>query len=523
MTARTEWRRADLIFVAGLAAICGLTIAVGIAPLRVFEHDTFFALDGAFRVLRGQVPHRDFSSAWGPVLFLMDAAGLALSGLRPAGIGYANALWGALIAVWAYWIGRSRFTPGRACIAGIYTLLLIVGPYALGYSPLSFSHAMAYNRYGFALLGIILLECSDCRDRAGAFSSGVAWALLVFLKVSYAVMAVPFLLIAWIYSDSRKQRLIWLGAGAGLVTLLLLSYLRFSVGAMWQDWISAASGRSRTWNWGGTLNAASGAEGIPLVLMAGIVCVNSPRAIRVRLAVMALATLVVSLILLSTNHQAESLPLTGLAALVLANEGIARGRQTVQLPADLLRKLWVMMLTVICVAPLALENTAALVAAGIEERRLAATSTDQLRSERGASMDFEPVESSMTSETGGPAYVDALNDGLDLLRRRTRPDTGALAMDMFDPFNYLLDRRPPRGGIAAAAYNYVFSDEAHPPAGQFFGDARYILVRKYSAAAQDYEIEEYHLRGLDRVYGPDLRKRFRLVEETTHWSLWERQ
>lgn len=523
MIARRAWHRADLFFVAGLAAICGLTVAVGMAPLRVFEHDTFFALDGAFRVLRGQIPHRDFSSAWGPVLFLLDAAGLALSGLRPAGIGYANALWGALIGVWAYWIARSRFISGHACVAGIYTVLLIVGPYALGYSPLSFSHAMAYNRYGFALLGIILLESSDCHDRAGAFSSGVAWALLIFLKISYAVMAVPFLLISWTYSESRKQRLIWLSAGAGVVTLLLLSYLRFDFMAIWQDWISAASGRSRTWSWGGTLNAASIAEALPLVLMAGIVCANASWAIRLRQAAIALATLVVSLVLLSTNHQAESLPLTGFAALILAKEGMARGSQASQPGEDPLRKLVLLVMMALCVAPLALENATALVFAGIEERRMAVAASDRLRSERGAGMEFEPVESSLTSETGGPPYVGALNDGLDLLRRHTESGIGALAMDMFDPFNYLLDRQPPRGGIEAAAYNYVFSDEVHPSAGQFFGDARYIMVRKYSAAAQDHAIEEYHLGGLERVYGPDLRKRFRLVAETAHWSLWERQ
>ena len=114
MTTRPALRLMDLFFFCGLIAICVLTIAIGMAPLRLFEHDTFFALDGAFRVVRGQVPHRDFSSAWGPVFFLMDAAGLAMSGLRPAGIGYANALWGALIAIWAYGIARSRLTPASS-------------------------------------------------------------------------------------------------------------------------------------------------------------------------------------------------------------------------------------------------------------------------------------------------------------------------------------------------------------------------------------------------------------------------
>ena len=523
MTAPPSLRRTDFFFFGGLAAICLLTIAVGMAPLRLFEHDTFFALDGAFRVFRGQVPHRDFSTAWGPVLFLMDAAGLALSGLRPAGIGYANALWGGLIAIWAYGIARSRLTAGLACCAGIFTLLLAVAPFALGYNPLSFSHAMAYNRYGFALLGVILLESSDGRAWPGAFSSGVAWALLGFLKISYAIMALPFLMIASIWSPVSKQRLIWLGIGASAAALPLVAYLRFDLSEMLHDLACAASGRSHSWNPGAALNAVSVAEAFPLVLLAGVVCVNAPREKRLGPAAMTLATLVVSAILLSTNHQAESLPLTGFAALVLANEGLARPHKAAVSASDLPRKFVIAVLAGLCVAPLALENTTALVAAEIDEHRQPPATTDRLVSGRGALMDFEPIASSVTSETGGPAYVDALNEGLDLLRRETQPGAGVLAMDMFDPFNYLLDRRPPRGGMIAAAYNYVFSDTAHPPADKFFGDARYVLVRRYSATAQDYEIESYHLRGLERIYGPALQSRFRLVDETRHWSLWEKR
>jgi hypothetical protein len=152
-----------------------------------------------------------------------------------------------------------------------------------------------------------------------------------------------------------------------------------------------------------------------------------------------------------------------------------------------------------------------------------ATEASRVACARGARMYFGPVASSMTSETGGPAYVDVLNDGLNLIRRRASPDAGVLAMDMFNPFNYLLDRRPPRGGMVTAAYNYVFSDAVHPSNQRFFGDAGYAMVRKYSPSVEDYAIESYYLRGLDRVYGPALRERFRLVEETAHWQLWERR
>ncbi|MGP8246330.1 MAG: hypothetical protein ACLQVN_17650 [Bryobacteraceae bacterium] len=515
MTARAGLTRADVVFLGGLAAICGLAVAVGLAPLRVFEHDTFFALDGAYRVLRGQVPHRDFSSAWGPLTFLMDAAGLKLSGMRPAGLGYANAAWGAVVAIWAYGIARPRLSSGLACAAGIYTLLLTVAPFALGYSPLAFSHAMAYNRYGFALLGIMLMEASEPGGVPGAFSSGAAWALLAFLKISYAVMAVPVLLLGWAFREAPARRFWWLCGGAGVVTLLALGYLRFDLADMLRDLAAAASGRSRSWRPGEMLNPASVAEAIPLVLLAAVCGWKSRRAPGLRVAAIAAVTLAVSGVLLSTNHQAESLPLAGYAAMVLASGALARWAMP--------RKIGVLLLMGLSVVPLALENGAALAGAAMEESRLRGAAADRLACARGRAMDFEPVASSMTSETGGPAYVDALNDGLDLIRRRAEPGAGVVAMDMFNPFDYLLDRRPPRGGIVAAAYNYAFSDAIHPSAGRFFGDARYAMVRKYSTAVEDYEIEAYHVRGLERIYGRALRERFRMVEETAHWELWERR
>lgn len=517
MNRRVGFHRADAVFVCGLAVTCALTMAVGLAPLRVFEHDTFFALDGAWRVVRGQVPHRDFSSAWGPLMFLMDAAGLKLSGMRPAGLGYANALWGGLVAVWAYGIARRRLNSGLACAAGIYSLLLTVAPFALGYSPLAFSHAMAYNRFGFALLGIILMESSEPGGPPGAFSTGAAWALLAFLKISYAAIAVPLLPIGWAFRQAPARRLRWLCAGAGVVALLVLCYLRFDLADMLRDLAAAASGRSRTWRPADMLNPASIAEGIPLALLAVVCGWKSPRAAGFRVALTAAATLAVSGILLSTNHQAESLPLTGFAALVLANGPLARWNRVEERPG----KLAVLLLMALSVVPLLLENATALVAAAREEGRPQGAAATRLACPRGASMTFETVASSMTSETGGPGYVEALNDGLDLIRRRTEPGSGVVALDMFNPFNYLLDRRPPRGGIVAAAYNYAFGDAVHPSNARFFGDARYAMVRKYSTAVQDYEIEAYHVRGLERIYGPALRESFRLVEETAHWELWE--
>src|ERR1035438_6771633 len=67
------------LFVAALCAVCGLTVFTGLAPVVMFGHDIFFFLDNSYRVLQGQIPHRDFQSAWGPLMYLIDAVGLKLS------------------------------------------------------------------------------------------------------------------------------------------------------------------------------------------------------------------------------------------------------------------------------------------------------------------------------------------------------------------------------------------------------------------------------------------------------------
>ncbi|HEY1219421.1 MAG TPA: hypothetical protein VGF03_10820 [Bryobacteraceae bacterium] len=522
----------DGVVIAAVVLACGLAAFIGMPVLRQFEHDVFFSLDNAYRISQGQIPHRDFASAFGPLFFLIEAAGLTISGMRPAGIGYANALFGALIAIWTYLAVRTRLAPVPAGALGVYAVLLITAPFSLGYNPLAFSYAMGYNRYGYALLGIILVECgvqalrTDAHERQGsgrAFSIGVAWALLAFLKISYAMVAVPFLIV-WLWCGAdRGRRSVALCGGFGVVAAILLCYLRFDFTDMFRDLAEAASARRLTWQPRSILSPAVVIESIPLLLLAAVLTAGTGEAPwrRVRLWLFVLLTVGVGGFLLSTNHQSMSLPLGGFAAVVLVDAAIARRDSGGG--ADRPRRLLALFLAALCFLPLAMMNAVSLAAASWERYRGPEAAAVRLNSERGASMIFGPVESSMTSETGGPAYVEVLNDGLELIRTRAEPGVGVMTIDVLNPFNYLLSRPSPRGGMATAVYHLTFSDAAHPSAERFFGDARYVLVRKYSQAVQDFPIEDYLIQGLLRTYQPALEQRFRLVEETGHWSLWRRK
>jgi hypothetical protein len=527
--------RSDVIFITALVLVCALAAFIGVpVPLRNYAHDTFFFLDNAYRIIQGQVPGRDFSSAWGPVIYLIEAAGLLLSGMRPAGMGYANALFGALIAVWAFFIARTRGSPVSACAAGIYTILLIAAPFPIGNQPLDFGYAMLYNRYGYALFGIVMMECAPHRrpGRAGgrqgcygAISTGIAVGLLAFLKISYAMVAMPLVGVLAICSgtdiDGLRRRILGLCIGLLAPTAIVMCYLRFDVTDMVRDLAMAAISRRQSLEPIRSVSIFDLAQCVVICVFVGSMYqfgsdTTDDRPERFRWAVFALLTIVAGYLLYISNQQMNTFPLNGYAAVVLTGASAGKAVKWRRFPRAYLREL----LLAFCFLPLCLESSVSL--AGAALIRPQKTDTNTLKSpERGAGLAFGIVAGPITSETAGADYVVALNDGLALLRRRSGPRDGVLTFDEFNPFNYLLDRPSPRGGFAATAYNYVFSDAAYPTAERFFGDAGYVMVRKYAKGGPD-NVESGDVAALMRLYGSALRSHFTVIEETGHWVLWHR-
>lgn len=524
----------DVVFIAVLLFVCGLSVWIGVAaPLRSFAHDVFFFLDNGYRVAQGQVPHRDFSSAWGPVMFLMEAAGLGLAGMTPAGLGIANGLFGGGIAVWTFLLARPRWSPPAASAIGIYAVLLMVAPFALSFNPLSYSYAMLYNRYGYALIGLILLECASVlaprpitsrQQIAGAASTGAALAMLLFLKVSFAIFAAPFIALSLLYAP-RRCRIAGLTCGFGIFALAMLSYLRFDLTDIFIDLRTAATARRQSlmlWRGLAPLDALQ----IILILLfvVPIRRAGTDRRTWIGWLLFALATGAVGYVVLVTNQQKDMFPLNGYFAIIVAAYWLLRFGRTPRWPGTS-PGFATGFLLVFCVLPVGAQNALSLLGAAAEHAgtslrpRVAWPNAPP----RAASLWFAP-RAGERLETAGTAYVDALRDGIDLLQRRSGPGDGVLTFDMFNPFNYLLNRPSPRGGFAAPAYDYIFSDAAYPPAARVLGDAPLLLVRRYDPQSQDAQAFNLPtVAALSALYGPDVRRDFDLVEETAHWQLWRRR
>jgi hypothetical protein len=312
-----------------------------------------------------------------------------------------------------------------------------------------------------------------------------------------------------------------------VVALGVLAYLRFDLADWLRDMAYAASGRATVWDPRAMLSSAVVRESIPLLLLAAVVnrgtgdgSSSAERWRRGRCWLFVLLTVGLGGFLLSTNLQEMSLPLDGVAAAVLLDSRLSRRGDAEPMQGP--HRLLAFILAAFCFLPLALMNAASLGAACWERYRGPAAAV-RLHSERGASIVFGPVWATKTSETGGADYVEALNDGLELIRKHTAARDGVMTIDEFNPFDYLLDRPTPEGGMAVAVYDYTFSATAHPSAARFFGDARWVLVRKYGRTFGDFHGEDSEIQSLLRTYRPEFEQRFQPVAETGHWVLWHRK
>jgi hypothetical protein len=75
---------------------------------------------------------------------------------------------------------------------------------------------MVYNRYGYALLGLVMLEAFQpaggskrtTEEWVGGISSGAATALALFLKASFSLVAFAFLAASFLFWRPARRRLL---------------------------------------------------------------------------------------------------------------------------------------------------------------------------------------------------------------------------------------------------------------------------------------------------------------------------
>jgi hypothetical protein len=533
-----EWaRRYGPLAAVGLVLFIGaVTASIGAIHARLYGHDIFFLLDNGWRALRGERVHVDYSSAWGPVTFLLVAAGLAVSGGSVATISYVNAFVASVAGLWAAWLAAGRSRTMTAVAFSCFVALLVAPPFALGDPPIATSHGMVYNRYGYALLTIVILECflpaaenrqTRRRGSVEPILTGCALGILLFLKVSYFLVALPFLGASFLFRTPGRRRALLCASGFLGTVLLFLAYLRFDVSAMWSDLFAAAAARSGSLGLRHrSMDLLTGGIGRAALLGAmtfwqqrssGLAAAGQSLWRGLCYPLAAVLVVVADTLLIITNAQLLSYPLTAAFAMVLllSIKPVPRSSPSASASES---GLFLVLTAVLLAVPMALVQVLGLGYAFIQSR----VNPDPPGILRFESPRLHPLilydvpPNDIDRYSNGREYVSSLNDGIRLLAAHTRPDEKIATLDMFNPFSYALGREPIRGGIAAAAYRYTLDDRHHPSPSRFFADAAVVMVPKYPASPPMF------YDGYRKIYQPALAKEFRLEAESSRWRLYRR-
>ena len=535
LTAHDMRRR--VLFVTGLLLISGGAAFIGAVPTRVYGHDIFFLLDNGWRVLNGQRPHVDYVSPWGPLTFLITGLGLLMSSHMVDGIGYASAVAALIIGLWSYVLGRDRLTDSIRILLSLFLAALVASPYPLGVSPFLTSHAMVYNRYGYALLALILLErlapprrSVGATEWVGGVSTGVALALMLFLKASYFLIGIGLIGISLLFYRLTRRHVMAFVLGFMVISFCMLLYLHFDLGAMFRDLRMAAGARTESLSARtivlNILHHASAILAVILLVFVASYSMNSGsgRWQGLRFLVLGVVLFAADICALSSNAQDSALPIIAVFAVLVINEIVMHQRTVPASEARATRGYCVATIAVgaLLFVPQFASDLVGLAYGGWEKARPPQTGAfvhftspnlKPLVLYAGGHFEWWRI----ISKSNGPNFTMYINDGVALLQQVSTANETILTMDMTNPFPYALGRRPPRGGIAAVAYNYTVSDKHHPSDAMYFGDADIVMVPKRPA-----QIDWFYV-GYYKIYEAGLKERFRVAAESDSWYLYKRK
>jgi hypothetical protein len=385
---------------------------------------------------------------------------------------------------------------------------------------------MKHNRYGYALTALVLLESFLPRDESsrkhefgGGLSTGLACALLMFLKISYGLVALTFAAISLPLRSSARVGLAGMAAGFTAFTLPMMVYLRFDLTALMREYRLLAAVH------GSTLNPYIAAmrlyidryEIAPVVLLVALVSLLPWIPVRRKLTLVAVVLMVVCAgdLLLLTNTQPFGLPLLGAAALLLLNEvtGPVPAGQAPALVTPLLA-----MGLLIAGIPMCVD--AAGVAMAIEDKALSRTPGYRFHEGALASIEFIDCAWPFSGpfcepNDNGQNFVRYTEEGIALVQANSHPDESVRGMGMSNPFSFALQRPPSHGGAVNLSATNI-SRTAMPPEKMLLGDVDLILQPKFPAS------ERNTLAAILDAYPELLGTEYRQVAESPNWILYRR-
>jgi hypothetical protein len=487
--------------------VCFIRAYVGLWGSRIYTQDAFSMLDGAWRVINGQRPHLDFYTGLGPVTYLITAAGVIIAKGNAAGLAYGQALFGCVAGLWAYLLCQRRMRSVATILVSVIVVLMAIVPTTIGDIPAGITPATTYNRCGYALVALLMIEALSARrpgrgrdEFIGGLSTGIVLGTLLFLKISF-FMGAGFLLLA--LAPLRKQtRGRWYGiaAASGITVLAFAWYLRFDLAAMYNDLLTVA--HTKHVKLGGYLAKDVIVSACPFLLFTDLISrTAASRWDRNAIQLAGLGVCLAGFFFLLTSWQFYGLPLNSVMAILLLDRTVPESAPVTPVPG-------------LRFSILLLGSFFALIYIGSEAAGLNYALSEKLK--QTPHTGFTAPTLVGFNSTVEHDYVEYVNEGCNLLQLHRRPEDTVLSLNFTNPFSFALRMKPPSQGTTWLQYGTDFDDVHGPAPERIFGDASLVMLPKIFS---DGTLPDT----VPRIYGPFLKQHYALAAESPNWWLYRRK
>lgn len=539
-SARSKSRYDSLALLAVLAfGIITLVGTIYCAPLPqiVLGHDIFLLLDGAQKWQFGIVPHKDYYSPFGPVAYALVFMGAKMSGSMKFAYPAAVCIAGLLTLFAGTYIAFTRMSRGLACVTVLFLFGVAIAPEPLRFPTYCWTYACIYNRWGYALIGLLILLAARApfRDEkwlhwCDGSLTGFCLANLLFLKISYGLLAIFTLAGLCVLYPRRKEFYLSLALGTMATSAFWLTCIGWDIKDMLVDLAIAKKSRTGIDTSEFLLNTSQ-SLGTVLLCSSGILALvgtqislgKPPFNLEIGRITLAFVGLVFLAILIVVTNcplgiQVE-MPILGLVALLFAQKSLdlfndaSPGRPRL----DLRTGLWpgaAIIVALSVAGPIARENYSSLaLAINFFHRGVHLPARETLQNGPLAGFQFNGYGGDPIMPT---TYAGKLEAGLGLLRRTGNLGKPVIAVDFTNPFNALQGIKPPVGSPTSWQLGYSFASDAAPPPSSVFKGAEVILWAKIFGDGN-----AKNLVVLDQLYGDWVREHYEFRGETTLWRIYQ--
>ncbi|HEX6546032.1 MAG TPA: hypothetical protein VF023_06985 [Bryobacteraceae bacterium] len=507
---------------------CGITWRLGLPHTSIYGHDIFTLLDGSWRVSQGQIPHLDFYSAFGPIFYFMQAAGLLLAHYHVEGLVYGTVVAGLVLGVWGIAIIRARLNAVASLFAVAFLILFWLAPFPLGdpyYLP---SFAMQYNRLGYTILFLVVVELfGEIREEPSRFdwggvSTGIALGCLLFMKANFFAVGAVITAGAYVLRVRTIRHAAFVIAGWLIVFCVIASYLHWDLLAFWNDLRIAAGARQTRFHEikDSIRTAIRNVTAIVAILgLAGLALFQRKGA---RLAVLpclkqplfiALLLLAADFVLSLSNQQRFGFPLT-IAAIILFVDQLCRTEVAPSAPQWSAARPALLLVMAVMVLPFIMDTVNAWAIQITVRQNTALATAARVNAAPLVNLVFDDHTDPVwgQSEANGHILTSHINDGLQLIREHSGPEDRIACLCYDNPFPYALLRPPMEGGAAFYDYGTNFTERFAPSAERILGNADVVVYPKA-------EIEAPTTGTLLKICRTILSERYHTIAESRDWIL----